>query len=114
MSDMFPSYASINPADGHALYSWDSDLFAPIDERPIAPAWGGVPPGTPPVLPDAPVPPIAAPVPSIAAPAAVHPNAALLAAALANVQGGGVPAAAPIAIDTTQLEQTLTAAYDQS
>jgi hypothetical protein len=46
--------------------------------------------------------------PPIAAPAAVHPNAALLAAALAAAAPRG-----PIAIDTTQLEQTLTAAYDQ-
>jgi hypothetical protein len=97
MSDMFPNYVSINPADDHTLYPWESDLFPPIDKDgdsimvvPPVPAGGGIPPGAPPVLPGASVPPIAAP-------AAVHPNAALLATALQATQGAGgaAPAAAP-------------------
>jgi hypothetical protein len=37
MSDMFSNYVSINPADDHALYPCDSDLFAPIDPIMVVP-----------------------------------------------------------------------------
>jgi hypothetical protein len=80
MSNMLSNYVNINPADDHALYTC---LFAPIDEDgdpimvvPLAPTGGGVPPGPLPVLPGMVVPLIPVPDP-------VHPNAALLAAALA-------------------------------
>jgi hypothetical protein len=81
MSDMFPNYVSINPANDHAPYPWDSDLFAPIDKDrdpimvvPPAPAGGGVPPGL-----------------HLLSPEWLFPLAAALAAA------GGAPAAAPAA-----------------
>jgi hypothetical protein len=56
MSDMFPNYVNINPADGHVLYPWDSDLFAPIDEDGD-PIMRGALPGAPPVAPGMVVPP---------------------------------------------------------
>jgi hypothetical protein len=111
MSDMFPNYVNINPEDDHALFLWDSDLFAPIDEDGD-PSWLHLP-----LLQEEEFHLLLHRLPpawlfSYPCTCCSTSHAALRAAALTNVQGGAAPAA-PVAINTTQLEQTLTAPYDQ-
>jgi hypothetical protein len=69
LADMFPSEVDLDPDNGPSRYTWDSDLFGPVDEdgnpffiAPSAPAGGAAPPGALPLAPGAPVaPPVAGP-----------------------------------------------------